>query len=200
MLQMDQQGVVTKIKGGILPSIDYKPIEIPKVKTNIPPPPANLSADDVGHMVDQALLWLIDCKKTNRWWCLSRLESDIDCKVHSAILHVNDEFTKKQYEFAEPSATPANIGTFCNNSQDGHNYPNSDNDGGIVVTPSQPGTSSVATSVLLNQFHVYSQLHLLLIKFQVYSQLHLLLKTHQDIVLLSISMIKWPRCYMIIMV
>jgi hypothetical protein len=53
MLQKDQQGVVTKIKGGVLPSIVYRPIEIPKVKTNILPPPAALSAEDVA-------LWLIE--------------------------------------------------------------------------------------------------------------------------------------------
>jgi hypothetical protein len=42
--------VVTQIKDGVLPSIDYKTIEIPKV--NINPPPIALSAKDIGLMVD----------------------------------------------------------------------------------------------------------------------------------------------------
>jgi hypothetical protein len=33
-----------------------------------------------------------------------------------AMLHVNDEFTKKQLECAKPSATPAKIDTFHNKS------------------------------------------------------------------------------------
>jgi hypothetical protein len=43
----------------------------------------------------------------------SRLESDIDSKVRSAILHINDKFTKKQHEFAESSAKLPKIGAFC---------------------------------------------------------------------------------------
>jgi hypothetical protein len=35
----------------------------------------------------------------------SQLESSQDSKVHSVMLRVNDETTKKQIEFAEPNAT-----------------------------------------------------------------------------------------------
>jgi hypothetical protein len=36
----------------------------------------------------------------------NRLQSSLDTKVHSAMLHVSDKTAKKQIEFAEPNATP----------------------------------------------------------------------------------------------
>jgi hypothetical protein len=50
------------------------------------------------------------------------------------MLHVNDECTKKQLEFAKPNATPTKIVTFFNNYQDHYNYLNSANVGGILGT------------------------------------------------------------------
>jgi hypothetical protein len=59
-----------------------------------------------------------------------------------------NEFTKKQLEFVEPSATPIKPSTFYNSSHDGHNYINSAGAGGILGAPNQVGTSGAATSVL----------------------------------------------------
>jgi hypothetical protein len=53
------------------------------------------------------------------------------------MLRVNDEFTKKQVEFAKPCAAPTKITTFSNNSQDGRNYLNSTNAHGILGTPNE---------------------------------------------------------------
>jgi hypothetical protein len=75
----------------------------------------------------------------------SRLESALDSKVHSAMLHVNDETSKKQIEFAKPNATPIKPSFFYNNSQDTRNYSNLAEIGRILGAPNQAGTSGVAT-------------------------------------------------------
>jgi hypothetical protein len=62
------------------------------------------------------------------------------------MLCVNDETTKKQLKFVEPSATPIKPSFFCNNSQDSRNYANSTEIGNILCAPSQVGTSGIVTS------------------------------------------------------
>jgi hypothetical protein len=47
--------VVTQIKDVVLPSIDYKPVEIPKVNTNINALSIALAFEDIVHMVDQVV-------------------------------------------------------------------------------------------------------------------------------------------------
>jgi hypothetical protein len=49
------QGVVTQIKDVVLPSIDYKSVEILKVNTNINPLSIALAFEDIVHMVDQVV-------------------------------------------------------------------------------------------------------------------------------------------------
>jgi hypothetical protein len=76
----------------------------------------------------------------------SRLESTLDSKVHSAMLHVNDETSKKQIEFAKLNAMPIKPSFFYNNSQDRRNYSNLTEINSILGAPNQAGTSSVGTS------------------------------------------------------
>jgi hypothetical protein len=107
--------VVTQIKDVVLPSIDYKPVEIPKVNTNINALSIALAFEDIVHMVDQVVNASLakDYKKIDGD-VDSQLESSIDNKIRFAMLRVNEEFAKKQLEFAEPNATPTKIGTSCN--------------------------------------------------------------------------------------
>jgi hypothetical protein len=107
----DQQGGVTQIQGIILSSIECKSIKIPKIKLNITPPPVTssaLSGEEVAHMVDQ----VVSASLANRLQKIidgsidNQLESVIHSKVHSTMLRMNDETTKKQIEFVEPSSTP----------------------------------------------------------------------------------------------
>jgi hypothetical protein len=50
----DRQDMVSQIKN-VDPSIDYKPIEIPKVNININSSITVLCAEDIDHMVDQVV-------------------------------------------------------------------------------------------------------------------------------------------------
>jgi hypothetical protein len=147
----DQQGGVTQIQGAILPSIESKSIKIPEITLNITAPPITSSVlfgEEVTHMVDQA----VSASLANRLQKIidgsidRRLESALDSKVHSTMLHVNDETSKKQIEFAEPNATPIKPSFFYNNFQDSHNYSNSAEISSILGAPNQARTSGAATS------------------------------------------------------
>jgi hypothetical protein len=76
----------------------------------------------------------------------SRLQSALDIKVCSVMLRVNDETTKNQLEFAEPSATPIKPNFFYSNYQDSHNYANLAEIGSILCAPNQVGTSGATAS------------------------------------------------------
>jgi hypothetical protein len=146
----DWQGGVTQIQGVILPSVECKSIKIPEVKLNITLPPVTssvFSGEEVAHMVDQA----VSASLANRLQKIidgsidNRLESALDSKVHSAMLHVNDETAKKQIEFAEPNSTLIKTSFFYNNFQDSRNYASTVEIGSILVAPNQVGTNGAAT-------------------------------------------------------
>jgi hypothetical protein len=146
----DRQSGVTQIQGAVLSSIERKSIKIPEVTLNITPPPVTssaLSGEVVTHMADQA----VSASLANRLQKIidgsidSRLESALDSKVHSAMLHVNDETAKKQIKFVEPNAMSINPSFFCNNSQDSRNYSNSVKIGSILGAPNQVGTTGATT-------------------------------------------------------
>jgi hypothetical protein len=97
----DRQSGVTQIQGAVLSSIERKSIKIPEVTLNITLPPVTssaLSGEVVTHMADQA----VSASLANRLQKIidgsidSRLESALDSKVHSAMLHVNDETAKNK--------------------------------------------------------------------------------------------------------
>jgi hypothetical protein len=177
----DQQGGVTQIQGGILPSIECKSIKIPEVRLNITPPPitsSTLSSEEVAHMVDQD----VSASLANRLQKIidgsidNGLESVLDRKVHSTMLRVNDETGKKQIEFAEPNAMPIKPSFFYNNSNDSRNYSNSAEIGSILVHPTKWG-------LVVQQLRLHLAEVPMLIRPQISSRIHPLLKTHHSILL-----------------
>jgi hypothetical protein len=106
--------------------------------------------------------WLVDARTTQRVVAsIGSLLGRRSLEFHGDPVKTGqtfyNEFTKKQLEFVELSATPIKPSTFYNSSHDGRNYVNLVRVGGILGVPNQAGTSGATTLVLTSQSaYVYS--------------------------------------------